>query len=402
MAWSERRVNGRYRGGYRDATGATHYVRGTFTHKAAAQRAAAALEDKARRRLAGDPDAHKRTWAEWQVEWMESRVSEASTRRVDESRIKNHLGPRWNAVKLGAISRHDVKEWAAAMRRDGKSAELVRRCVDLFSASLNAAMDAEIIEANPAARITLERGQQAQERFLTREEFVALVANLPSPRDQLVVKMLANTGLRWSELAGLHWNRVDLGRGTLRVVETWDEAAEQMKSYPKSRHVRDVPIPPWLVAELRKLPVTIGGCGHDHAAGECRSGLVFTTRFNNVLRHTKWSRVWRTAVEDAEIGHTRIHDLRHTYASWLLQAGVPLAEVGRLLGHVSTQTTQKYAHLAEVPSAAVAAALPAPNVLPAISTEEVPIEVRALGKGKGQGSHTPDRPTGPSEVRPDR
>lgn len=41
------------------------------------------------------------------------------------------------------------------------------------------------------------------------------------------------------------------------------------------------------------------------------------------------------------------HDLRHTFASLLVGAGVPLYTASALLGHTSTRTTQRYAHLAD-------------------------------------------------------
>ena len=142
----------------------------------------------------------------------------------------------------------------------------------------------------------------------------------------------------------------------LRVVETWDEPSGRMKSYPKGKQVRDVPLTPELVAVLALQPYQ-KGCGVPHASGTCRSGLVFATPSGTVLRNSNWAADWRRAVADSGVSHCRIHDLRHTYASWLLQAGIPLAEVGRLMGHVSTQTTAKYAHLAATPSAAVLTAL---------------------------------------------
>ncbi len=42
-----------------------------------------------------------------------------------------------------------------------------------------------------------------------------------------------------------------------------------------------------------------------------------------------------------------MYDLRHSFASAGLAAGLKLEEIGQLLGHTSSQTTKRYAHLME-------------------------------------------------------
>lgn len=355
MAWAEKLPSGKYRGVYRDAQGVRRSA-GTFTHKPRAEREAARIEAEVRESWT-DRSAARRTWGEWSTEqWWPSRIVADSTRRRDTSRLKVYLEPRWSTVPLGAITRQDVKAWAADLLVGGTGASTVQRAVHLFSASLHAAVDAEILPANPAARIKLPKGGVEQERYLTREEYAAIREQLPTTDDQLVADLLVRTGLRWSELAGLHFSRVDLERGFVTVAETYDEETGLMRAYPKGKRARSVPLIPRLVDTLRDLPRG-ESCGCDHVSGRCRSGLVVTTPTGRPLRNSNWSEVWRDAVERSGVGHARVHDLRHTYASWLLQKGVRLAEVGRLLGHVSTTTTSKYAHLEETPSGAVLAAL---------------------------------------------
>lgn len=358
MAWAEKLPSGRWRGVYRDATGRQRSA-GSFTHKVKATRAAGALEQQARRDAWRDADAFLRPWGEWSTRWWDSRVVEDSTRRGDAHRLRNHLEPHWGDRPIGSITRQDVRDWISQMRAAGVGAETVKRIVHLFSASMNAAVDAEVIPVNPASRLKLAGGAPAQERYLTREEYAKVRAQLPTVRDQLVADLLVHTGLRWGEAAGLHTARLDLVRAVMRVVETFDESTNRIKAYPKGKRVRDVPLVPELVETFREFEPA-GSCGIEHAAGRCTSGLVLTAAEGGPLRNTNWAaRVWVPAVAAAGVGHVRIHDLRHTYASWLLQEGISLAEVGRLLGHVSPQTTQRYAHLAETPSEAVLAALAA-------------------------------------------
>ena len=66
---------------------------------------------------------------------------------------------------------------------------------------------------------------------------------------------------------------------------------------------------------------------------------------------TRQSQMWNALLKDAEIGlhpvwgQLRIHDLRHSFASFALSSGLSLSVIGQLLGHQSTQTTSRYAHL---------------------------------------------------------
>lgn len=375
MAWTQRVSDGRHRGLYRDGAGKVRSV-GTFDHKAAALRAAAGQEEKSRRLNWRDPDAARRTWGEWCAQWLASRNVEASTRASDKGRIERYVKPRWGETPLGAITRHDVKAWAAQLREgtaivEGSppakplSAATVTRITAVLSASLSAAVDADILASNPAARLKLAPSTPAVERFLTREEANKILGHL-SGTELLVAKVLLGTGMRWGEMAGLHWHRVDLERGVVRVVESWDRISGTMKAYPKGRKVRDVPIPSWLVEDLAvRREVASDECGRPHADGACRSGLVITNDSGSPFDISAWRKVWDPAVTAAKVGHVRTHDLRHTYASWLLQAGVSLAEVGRLLGHASPQTTAGYAHLAETPADMVTGAIPAPEIAPA-------------------------------------
>lgn len=234
MAWSERLTTGRYRGLYRDAHGRKRTAPGgPFVHRAQANRAAGAAEAAARRQSWRNLDAGQRPWRDWCEAWWLTRTVEPGTLLTQASIRDVHLLPRWGDVPVAGIRRHDVKAWSAQLLASGRSPSTVQKILALLSASLKAAVDEELIEHNPAARIRLPLGQQAVERYLTGPELEAILAQLPTVFDRLVADTLASTGLRWGELAGLHRDRVDWDRGLIRVVEVYDEKTGAMKAYPK-------------------------------------------------------------------------------------------------------------------------------------------------------------------------
>ncbi|MBF4603712.1 tyrosine-type recombinase/integrase [Curtobacterium sp. VKM Ac-2884] len=349
MAWTEKLPSGRWRGAYRLTDGSKRSA-GTFDHKKAAMNAAAAAEVNAAALGWRDPRAGARTWGDWVTEWWPTRNVEPSTLLRDDSRRKTHLDDRWGPIPLVDITRHDVKAWAAELVAGGMAAATRDRCVALLSASLVAAVDAEVLTANPAARLRLASADNTRERYLTKDEAFRLLDEIPEGVPRAMAAMLFGTGLRWGEAAGATVQRLDRPGAQFRVAETWDDKLKQPKDYPKGRRRRTVPVPDWTLEYLK--PLVTGR----------RTGFVFLSADGTPLDHHNYRRrIWMPAVTRAGLDDVHLHDARHTYASWLIQQGVPLEEVGRLLGHVSPLTTRRYAHLAETPSVAVLGALSRPE-----------------------------------------
>jgi integrase len=362
MAWVEKLPNGTYRACWRDEIGRKR-SRAGFQREPQAARYGGEQESKARR---GEPtsDGRAPTWGDWCPIWTAARRVEPSTVDSDTGRIARHITPRWGARRINRITRTDVQAWVNDLA-DQMAPASVEKVYRLFSASLTAAVRDERVPlaVNPCTGVKLPTVAPGHERFLTRAEVDRIAYFLGEPY-RTAVLLAAGTGLRWGELEGLHWQRVDLEAGLIDVVETWDSAAERIKTYPKGRKRRAVPIPGWLSVALHAAwdgeSEHRATCGQDHAPGgaRCRSGLVVPGPRGAPLDGRNFGRrQWPDACRLARIDPPTLRDLRHTYASWLVQAGVDLYEVQRLLGHASIVTTQRYAHLGTSQNDKVLAAL---------------------------------------------
>lgn len=367
MAWAEQiPSSGRWRGLYRDASGRRHTADGgPYPTEAKARRAANVAEDDARRKpgQAAKSGNRRLTWGAWADTWWPRRKVEPGTATRDASRRVTHLDPRWESVRLSAITRDAVQEWVDELTAAGLAASTVANCYHLLSASMKAAVLDGRIAANPCTSIELPRRPLADERFLSWDEVCAITHFLES-RDALLVWWLVGTGARWGEGVGAHRHRLHLDAATPRVDihEVWDQRSREVKPYPKGRTKRSVPLPGWLVAKLGdELDATDPGrCGSLHRRGSrCRSGLVIPGRDGKVIDYDSWRKTrWMTACSRAGVTGATIHDLRHTYASWLLQSRkVTIEALSELMGHASIATTQRYSHLADTQWASVVGAL---------------------------------------------
>ena len=174
-------------------------------------------------------------------------------------------------------------------------------------------------------------------RFLDREDITALFAQLPQEgrharRDRALLLMLYNTGARVQEIADLRLEHVSLtsplhvrlhGKGDKwRTCPLWEETARVLRRWLDERGVADPQAPVFTSAAGRALT---------------RFGI-----YKRVRHHA--ARLDSTAPRSPTRRITP-HVFRHTAAVHLLEAGVEVNVIRGWLGHVSLETTNRYAEI---------------------------------------------------------
>lgn len=322
-----KRPDGRWRARYRDARGKEHSRH--FAKKLDATRWLAQSKTKVAVGDWVDPSLARVTVGEWAALWMASQVQLEPTTKVRYAGIvRNHVLPVWGRVQLAAVSHADVATWVQAMLVEGQSASSVRAMYGVLSRVLDHAVRDGRLPRNPAASVRLPRLRRQQKRYLTHAE-VAVLARESGPYSGLV-RTLAYTGLRWSEIAALRVKRVRLERRELVIAEGMKDVNGVVSfSETKSHRVRVIPFPAALVPELAAA-----------VAGKQPGDLVFTSPRGAPLRNGNFRRnVLDPAAARAGLAGLTPHELRHTAASLAVSAGANVKAVQRMLGHASAAMT---------------------------------------------------------------
>lgn len=271
---------------------------------------------------------------------------------MDRLRIENRILPAWKSRKAASITRSDVHALLAPIEH-GDEAKDQRPApyeawgvLRLVKKIFNFAIDREIMETNPAARMKLAAPLLAKDRSLDRAEelrsFWALTegdAFMPASY-AAALRFQLLTGSRPGEIVGMAWDELDL------EADEW--------TLPKARNknkLRDHLLP--LTQTLRGIVDAEGERWAQVQAEREKAGkAAYRSRYVfPALRGGRYTDRCRALMLDAALdaftkaGHKLArftpHDLRRTATTLMAGANVPPEHRNRVTNHVDNSVEGK-------------------------------------------------------------
>lgn len=239
------------------------------------------------------------------------------------SAIERDLLPAWGDTPIRDLGRGDVMTRLDAIET-GRGPYARNRRLALVRHMFNFALDRELVDANPAARIKA-LPETERERVLSDAEIVEVwqvAGKLTAPGGALVRALLL-TGQRRGEVAGGTWPEIDEEGGL------WTIPAERMKA----GLVHEVPLVPAMLDLLRGLPTANARKTYVFASPARIDAPIggFSQIKDDLDRHISEA---REAAGAEPMQAWRLHDLRRTMRSGLSRLRVPSEIAERVIAHI--------------------------------------------------------------------
>lgn len=240
------------------------------------------------------------------------------------------------------ISQQVVRSWMASLMEEQYEASSVHRKLSSVQAWCRFLMKTGILTHNPARGIPKPKIAKRLPVFVDEKGAKSLYnkdiyqKNPDNPsekeifsaqRDQLIVTLLYETGIRQAELLGLKDRDIDDSIGQIKVTG-------------KRNKMRYVPAGRELLDRIRQYQVSRNRCFDQNVDGQ----LFINDTGKKISKTFVYVKVKNYLSQVSTIKRKSPHVLRHTFATHMLNNGADLNVIKEVLGHSSLAATQVYTH----------------------------------------------------------
>ncbi|MBZ4040098.1 tyrosine recombinase XerC [Novilysobacter selenitireducens] len=232
-----------------------------------------------------------------------------------------------NGQSVEGLQADHIRAFVAAEHRRGLTPKSLQRRLSACRSFYAWLLRNGRIKASPAAAIRAPKAPRKLPQVLDPDEAKALV-EVPTDaplgvRDRALLELFYSSGLRLSELCGLHWRDLHLDDGLVHVLGK----GSKQRIVPLGSHARNA-LGDW-----------------KRESGGTADTPVFPGRKGPITPRAVQLRLRQLAQRQGLFKRVHPHLLRHSFASHILESSGDLRGVQELLGHADIATTQIYTHL---------------------------------------------------------
>ena len=265
----------------------------------------------------------------------------ATERRMAAGTVQNYIGDlrdfadwlaRQQVTTLDEVTAREVREWQMEHMDRGEAAGTVKRRLSSLSSWFRFLRRRGFLEADIMAKVSAPKQPKRLPVFFKESETERLYSeglfatDFMGQRDKLMLRMLYETGMRRSELAGLKVLSVDFSSMTIKVLG-------------KRNKERLIPIENELAHNIKDyLALKEQEMGESEWLFVGRKGRQITPA--DVYQTV---RKYMTALSNAD--RISPHVFRHSFATHILNEGGSIEAIRELLGHADLATTEVYTHV---------------------------------------------------------
>ncbi len=237
------------------------------------------------------------------------------------------------SIDVQSITEDDVKAWILdLMENKHNSPRSVKQKLAALHSFYKFLLLTGIVSKDVTRRIIAPKADKPLPVFFKPHEMEAATAyedsadDKESARDNLIIEMLYQTGMRQAEMLGLKDTDIDLINKQIRV-------------FGKRRKERIIPIGDQLIEQIQKYK--------EYRDGEYGTFFVIWKKDGETKplnKATLYNIVRKRMGEVSTLKKHSPHVLRHTFATTMLNNGADIRTIQTLLGHASLAATQIYTH----------------------------------------------------------
>lgn len=228
------------------------------------------------------------------------------------------------------VTRAHIEAWLALCFQQGHAPATVQTQHSYLRRFFRWCVDEELIDATPMAKIPAPQVPETPVPVLTETQLRTLLASLSGKtfqdrRDNAIIRLFLDTGLRLAELTRIQVEQIDLDTRTVEVLGKGR----------RPRHVRygaktSVALDRYLRVRSKESHASLAACW---LSANARGAMSESGIYQVIVRRAR----------DAGLGDVHPHQLRHSWAHYFLAAGGHETDLMHNAGWRSRNMLSRYA-----------------------------------------------------------